>query len=109
MRTRPLERPVAPAATKRFSRIITLTPRSERWKARLAPCTPAPMTMTSAVLFMSAKALCPLAVGAVRVLEHANADLNALALEHQVTMFELAELLAGSRVGGIADQDLPCR
>src|SRR5512143_2254064 len=53
MRTRPLERPVAPAATNLFSSTNGFTPRCARWKARLAPCTPAPTMMTSAVFVMS--------------------------------------------------------
>src|SRR5512146_3550289 len=53
MRTSPLERPVAPAATNCLSRTNGLSPRCARWNARLAPCTPAPMIMTSAVVVMS--------------------------------------------------------
>src|SRR5512143_326023 len=53
MRTSPLERPVAPAATNLFSTTSGLGPRRARWKARLAPCTPAPMMITSAVVGMS--------------------------------------------------------
>src|SRR3954471_17826252 len=52
MRTRPLERPVAPAPDTDRSTTTTRAPREARWKARLAPWTPAPMTMTSAVSVM---------------------------------------------------------
>src|SRR3954464_3238158 len=52
MRTRPLERPVAPAPDTDRSTTTTRAPREARWKARLAPCTPAPMTKTSAVSVM---------------------------------------------------------
>src|SRR3954471_8782617 len=52
MRTRPLERPVAPAPDTDRSTTTTRAPREARGKARLAPWTPAPMTMTSAVSVM---------------------------------------------------------
>src|SRR4030067_445365 len=42
MRTRPLERPVAPAPTKRRSSTTGRSPRSESWKARTAPRAPPP-------------------------------------------------------------------
>ncbi len=54
MRTKPDERPVAPAPTEPRSMMATRTPRRARWKARLAPWTPAPTTMTSAVSCMRA-------------------------------------------------------
>src|SRR5689334_13831043 len=53
MRTSPLERPVAPAAATDRSTTTTRAPRDARWNARLAPWTPAPMTMTSAVSVMT--------------------------------------------------------
>src|SRR5512138_329642 len=53
MRTRPLERPVAPAARNCFSSTRGWRPRCARWKARLASCTPPPMMITSAVLDIS--------------------------------------------------------
>src|SRR3954453_16903371 len=52
MRTRPLERPVAPAPDTDRSSPTTRAPREARWKARLPPWTPAPMTMASAVSVM---------------------------------------------------------
>ena len=48
MRTKPEERPVAAAPTAPRSRTVTRAPRRARWKARLAPWTPAPTMMTSA-------------------------------------------------------------
>src|SRR3990170_4707048 len=49
MRTRPLERPVAPDATARRSTTTGVRPRRVSWNARLAPWMPPPMMTASAV------------------------------------------------------------